>query len=233
VTLGPYGAVLAQLDLADLGEQMLDAAEASVQAIGGPHQLPPIHVHRGHVDLARARAHQRAAEDAEAFRRFQTAEGRMLVTTDADAPTDDLRFARRILERALRSFASRIAPAESEHAAHRDALIVAVDGRWFVLPNGSRVEIEKRYALRRVLLTLVQHRIDAPGRAVPLDVIVRGGWPGERMRADAAENRAKVALTRLRKLGIAALLQSVESGHRLDPDVPVVLERDARTCNGL
>jgi hypothetical protein len=33
-------------------------------------------------------------------------------------------------------------------------------------------------------------------------------------------------LTRLRKLGLAALLQSVEAGHRLDPEVPVVLERD-------
>jgi hypothetical protein len=49
-------------------------------------------------------------------------------------------------------------------------------------------------------------------------------WPGERMTAEAAANRMKVALSTLRKLGLRSLIQRTDDGYLLDPRSPFVLE---------
>jgi len=219
VLLAHYGGVLAQMGETELAERVLDDAEATVRRIGIAYQLAPVTVHRGQLDLARAKACEASGDREGAFRNLQAAESRLLVLVDPDAPSDDVRFAKRILERAMRN-------QRGTRDEGTDALVVAVDGAWFKPPRGKRIELEKRRALRRVLLTLVQHRVDTPGEPISIEAIVRGGWPGERMREDAALNRAKVALTRLRQLGIQRLLQSVEAGHLLDPTVPIVLARE-------
>jgi hypothetical protein len=53
-----------------------------------------------------------------------------------------------------------------------------------------------------------------------LDEIIRAGWPGERMMAEAAMNRVHDALTTLRKLGLRDLLVTTAGGYMLDPGIP-------------
>jgi hypothetical protein len=74
-------------------------------------------------------------------------------------------------------------------------------------------------------MELALRRIGAPGEPVPLDAIVRAGWPGDRAGGPSKVNRARVALTRLRKLGLGDLLVTQGGGHMLDPSVPIVVSR--------
>jgi hypothetical protein len=52
----------------------------------------------------------------------------------------------------------------------------------------------------------------------------RAGWPGERIGADAAANRVRVALTTLRKLGLRDVIKTGQGGYLLDPAMAVTLE---------
>lgn len=126
------------------------------------------------------------------------------------APSDDTRFALRTLRGVgrLRAFAS----AE---------LVVWGEGEAFEPPSGERVPLPAGSPLRRVLSQLVTARLEAPGEAVSIDEVIRAGWPGERMRADAGLNRAYVALAALRKRGLRDLLVSTAGGYALSQAVVV------------
>jgi hypothetical protein len=93
----------------------------------------------------------------------------------------------------------------------------------FAARLAGRVDLARRAALRRILELLVERRIDAPGEAVAIEDVVRAGWPGERILLQAALNRAYVALTALRRLGLREILLTGAGGYWLDP--AVALER--------
>jgi predicted ATPase len=138
------------------------------------------------------------------------AEARALV---AAHPSDDSRFALRMLHAVLRA-----GPAPSL----RSALIVLDGGAGFRLPGAPAfVDLKARAPLRRILELLARARRESPAEAVAVDDVIREGWPGERIRPDAALNRARVALATLRKLGLRAVLLTVEGGYLLDPAVPL------------
>src|SRR6185295_345913 len=101
---------------------------------------------------------------------------------------------------------------------------VAEDGAWFKPPHGKRVALANRPNLKRLLVALTQHRIGAPGEPLSLEAVFRGGWPGERADSRSAANRARVALARLRKVGLGELLLT-RGGYYLDPDVRVAIAR--------
>ncbi len=118
------------------------------------------------------------------------------------------------------------------------ARLVAVDqvtaprGRWLRITAAGDVElgdratpigIARRLPLRRILGALAERRIAAPGEAVSLDALVAAGWPGERIRPDAAINRIHVALSTLRRLGLRDAILSAEHGYMFDPAITVEL----------
>ena len=179
-------------------------------------------VARGHLDLALARAAERAGDVPAAFAHRARAAKR-LDAVDATNAYEDVRLMRRRLERALAK-ASGLASLASEAPADADALVVAEDGAWFRPPHGERVELGRRPNLRRLLLALTQQRIGARGESMSLQAVIRGGWPGERADALSAANRARVAITRLRKLGLGDILLA-KDGYLLDPNVKVVIAR--------
>jgi hypothetical protein len=100
-------------------------------------------------------------------------------------------------------------------------LVLEATGRWFERPGLSRVECERRPILRRLLVALVRARLEQPGRSLDFDELLGATWPGERMRRDAAKNRLKVMLFRLRSLGLRDVVQTSDVGYHLAPDVQV------------
>lgn len=92
----------------------------------------------------------------------------------------------------------------------RGAIVVARDGRTIV--RGSVVaHLDRREPLRRMLEALA--RSEAP---VPLERLIAIAWPGERIRDRAAKNRAHVALSTLRSLGLGGALRCTDGGYVLD-----------------
>ncbi|HJL01420.1 MAG TPA: hypothetical protein RMH85_08695 [Polyangiaceae bacterium LLY-WYZ-15_(1-7)] len=83
------------------------------------------------------------------------------------------------------------------------------------------VDVRRRPTLRRVLAALVERRVAAPGEALAWDALLEAGWPGQKVRAESGAHRVRVAVSTLRKLGLADVIETVEEGYRLDPEVPV------------
>ena len=79
------------------------------------------------------------------------------------------------------------------------------------------VSLSRRRALRGIWQALCAARQEQPGTSLSAGQLIAAGWPGESIAWEAAQNRLYVALSQLRKLGLAGHLQSVDDGWRLDP----------------
>ncbi|MFO0611302.1 MAG: tetratricopeptide repeat protein [Polyangiaceae bacterium] len=171
--------------------------------------LSTLAIHRLHVDalLARDVDEPDPARDRALIRRAEV--------HASSFECDDPRFALRVL---VQRFGGRAAP-------DGPALRVGADSAWFEGPeHGARVDLVRRAPLRRIFAALVARRQLAPADRLSLDEVVDAGWPGERMKAEAAANRVYVALATLRKLGLRGTLSSGPGGYCLDPAVRVVLD---------
>ena len=62
---------------------------------------------------------------------------------------------------------------------------------------------------------------DRPTPRTLVDALIEAGWPGERMRPDAAGKRLRTAIWTLRKAGLEALLLTRHDGYLLDPLVTI------------
>lgn len=110
-------------------------------------------------------------------------------------------------------------------ARHADRPIVIGDeGRTLALPTGDTHDLARHGPVRRVLWALAIARRDRPGVATSTLDVVAAGWPGEKMKHDAANLRVYTTVRRLRGLGLAEALVTRDDGYLLDPSVPVVLE---------
>ena len=69
------------------------------------------------------------------------------------------------------------------------AWLIMRDGRAFRSPTGSWVSLERRRALRRLVVALLTRRLESPGEAVSPEDLIRNGWPGERLLRSAGLNR--------------------------------------------
>ncbi len=103
----------------------------------------------------------------------------------------------------------------------RTQLVVARDGRWCKPPNGDVVQLERRGAMRRLLVALAEARRDTPGVSLSWEQLLKAGWPDENPRVDAGKNRVYVTVAQLRSLGLRNVLTSTDAGYMLDPDVPI------------
>jgi predicted ATPase len=184
-----------------------ERAAASVKS--EPALTTAVAIHRAALEL---RARRTSAKE-------ELARAEALV---AASPTDDSRFALRVL-RAVASGARR------DH----DALVVAEDGASFRTPGAAEsVQIPERSPLRRILAHLAARRIEAPGEVVTIDELIAVGWPSEKIATEAALNRAYVALASLRKMGLRGILVQGGGGYALSPAVAVRRENKAPLRSG-
>jgi predicted ATPase len=212
-------AVLADLDEADEARAL---AEAGRSAPPGPADAATVPVAvadlvAGHVELALARRAAREG-DAEAAERLR-AQVAARLDASAAAPGADARRERRLLARALgrSEGATPAAPGPRR-------LLVGERGRWFVPPSGERVDLGRQRSLRLVLLALSRHRRGGAPGGLDADALLASGWPGERIKGPAGGARVRVALSRLRALGLRDLLVRDDEGYALAPDVVVAID---------
>lgn len=125
-----------------------------------------------------------------------------------------------------------VTPAPERYAAHVAALLrlrcekpgtnvlaVSTDGARVVLPDGEGTRLSG--AARRILVALVDAHARGPDVVLPLWALVEAGWPGERIRAESAANRAYVTVNRMRAAGLGRWIERTDAGYRLTPSLLV------------
>lgn len=123
-------------------------------------------------------------------------------TLERPAASDDERIAHRMARRAIaRSLPKR-----------RADLVIATDGAWF--RAGARTaSLVKHPTQARLLVALVLASLEE--RRLGTEELIAIGWPGERMRVDAATHRLHVALSTLRSRGLGARLVRDAQGYAI------------------
>jgi predicted ATPase len=204
----------------------LDRAADLLLAVEAP---PPsivaaLEVHRGQLDVALAKTRDPSQREG----LLESARGRLANARFA-SQSEDVRFAMRLLDRTLSD-----RPVDSKKIAPRAGLVVDREARWFMIGDAaassstaaaaaaaaaatSRVDLSRRHALRLLLRALVDRQRSAPDAALTSDDLLAIGWPGERVLATAGSTRVRVAISTLRRLGLAHLLITRDDGYLLDP----------------
>jgi tetratricopeptide (TPR) repeat protein len=209
-------AALLRIDDAQAG---FDRAEEQLRAIDDEGLRVVVGLHRGHLDLARARVAGAKGDATVATTLHRTARDRLALAPLHERPSDDVRFASRLLERAI----AKLSESGETGTPDGTALTVGADAAWFVPPGGGdAVELTTRQHLRRLLGALARQRLAAPNRALDVEALFEKGWPGERAVPRARASRVHVALTSLRKRGLREVLLRRSDGYLLDPAVPLV-----------
>lgn len=168
-------------------------------------------LHEARTELLRARA----ASDARRMSELRSLWTKRLADADAGNAEGqllrysmDLRFARRMLDAVL----------DSPHAAGGSSVAtVLADGSAFKVGAGQAVDLQRRGALRRILQALAAAQQTGSGMPLSASVLIAHGWPNERLLADAAGTRLRVAISTLRKLGLKDALRTRDDGYVLDP----------------
>lgn len=96
---------------------------------------------------------------------------------------------------------------------------VAADAR-FVLHRGVRIPL--RGPGRAVFVALLDHALWDRGRAVDVWTLFSTAWPDEPFHYERNMNRVHATISRLRKAGLAPLLERADDGYRLAPNEVVV-----------
>lgn len=215
------GAALAESGRLDEARAAFTEAASRLAEVADPALLLVLEIHGLHLALA---------EDPEGgAQRARRARDERALPSPLLAVSDDARFALRLLDRALERSPAAAPPspgadvhgAGSPAAPEEGVLLVGPYARWFEPPGGERISLDRRRALRLVLLALVNARIEAPGSALDAGALLERGWPGERVLPAAGAHRVRVAVATLRRSGLRSLIQSRDDGYLLDPGAPV------------
>ncbi len=77
-----------------------------------------------------------------------------------------------------------------QRSGSRGQVVVARDGRWYKPPSGEVVQLERRGAMRRLLVALAEARRDTPGVSLSWEQLLKAGWPDEEPRASTLARTA-------------------------------------------
>jgi tetratricopeptide (TPR) repeat protein len=205
------GVVEALEDRQGFAELAFDRAERLAATSFGEGVVEAVSIHRGHLDLQLARSAELAGDRerasaavARATRRLE----RFRRSDDKPHWSHHVAAAERLLERELAGLVD-------------EPWVVQVEGKWFAPPGGERVAVEHRPTLARFIAQLLSAHRERPGQPLTIAQLAETVWPGEKMLQVAAKNRVHVAVSSLRKLGLAALLLHRDRGYLLDPSARI------------
>ena len=210
--LGALGVLYAKLDRIDEAVRALTQAASDARLIGARPIISTIELHRGHVDLALARR-DAAVDVAGSEQHVAAAKERLAV---ADPPFDEVRFARRLLERAVADHSS----TETQRAIE---LVVGPEGQWFTLSSAAKVRLPRKQH-RALLVALAKQRVESPDVSLAIEKLIRVVWPGERTVGDSGRHRLHVLVASLRSLGLRDAIRRDGEGYMVAADVRVVMK---------
>lgn len=229
--LGPCGAARAMTGERERARAMMAEARAELERYKQERILRALDAYEGFLDLAAARDAKARGDESSARGHLAAARQRIAASLVDGAPatsgpalaaqSTDVRIAVRALRRALAEEGPGPSSARRPSIAPTQ-LEVAHDASWFQPPEGERVSLARRRALRLLLAKLVEERIASRGATVRTADLVAAGWPGEALAPDVGADRVYTALSTLRKLGLKSALQNRGDGYRVDPDLAVV-----------
>ncbi len=116
-----------------------------------------------------------------------------------------------------------VRPAHSA-APSPQALVVAKGGIRFTWGETTSQDWSASSPVARVLWALARRRASGSFEAIDPDMLVLEVWPDEKLVRRSGRNRLYVALSSLRKAGLADLLERNAVGYRLSPSVEVITE---------
>ncbi len=211
-----WGALEAEHGERELAEALFARARRSAQRGDTPTVRLGLELHEASLRLRAARdardPRRLAAEEAHWRERARSLQSGDAADADEVACSLEVRFALRRLESSL-----------SLSRTTGSALVIGPGGTWFAWSGSAHVDLRRRGPLRRILVALAEERRDRPGHAVGRDRLIALGWPGERVRHDAAGTRVRVAVATLRRLGLRGVLDTRDDdGYLLDPTARLV-----------
>ena len=92
-----------------------------------------------------------------------------------------------------------------------------------IRPPGATewVDLARKTSKRRIMVALLERRLESPGETLTAHDLFEVGWPGEHPDVRTGLMRVYVAINALRKLGLDGVLETFEEGYRLAPGLPV------------
>lgn len=105
------------------------------------------------------------------------------------------------------------------------ALTVAEGGVGFWRGDEAGPELKRESPAARVLWALARRRAAGVLEAADPDSLVSEVWPDESLVRRSGRNRLYVALSALRRAGLAALIERTSAGYRITPRVDVEIRR--------
>jgi hypothetical protein len=143
----------------------------------------------------------------------------------ASFPDEDVRFARRLLERAIRAESSPGTPREEPAArGSGQKLVIGSRARWALLPSGKRVDLSSHLLLGNVLLALARASLRERGSGLSVEDLLREVWPDDGATGTSGYSRVKMTVSRLRARGLRDLIIRTNNGYALDADITVVMD---------
>lgn len=129
----------------------------------------------------------------------------------------------RIAERWVRAALSGTAAflGAPQEPTRRRQLWISQRSGTFRVDDGAAVSLEGHPLLQRLLFALVNERAPGGTGSIPRDALIQKGWPDERILVDAARVRLRVAIRRLRALGLEEILITTGDGYALHPDLMI------------
>ncbi len=106
-----------------------------------------------------------------------------------------------------------------EPPRERPVLRIDSNGRWLERGRAPRVDLSRRTVLGRMAVVLGRARIETPGRLLDVGELTAACWPGERIVRAAAANRVYVAISGLRRAGLAGDLERSTDGYRIATEI--------------
>jgi len=107
------------------------------------------------------------------------------------------------------------------------ALSVGRDAESFSVSDGPRVDLRSLGSIRRVFRMLVEAHCTSPGRPLSVAEIFETAWFGEeaeRTTLGGSRGRVYTVISKLRRMGLASVLDRTDAGYHLDPRCLVITE---------
>ena len=107
-----------------------------------------------------------------------------------------------------------------DEQGHR-TLRVGEDLAWVQVDSSPTLDLQRRRVPQRLIRCLLQARERSTVDVVPTDSLLSAAWPNDKASRASLENRLWATLSKLRRAGLDGVIERIEGGYRIHPEVKV------------